>query len=54
MPRFSIGKRSRLIVIFYQYEWETSGKKYDRFFLNNFITRFKLGNISKITVRERE
>ena len=53
MPRFSIGKRSRLIAIFYQYDLETSGKKYDRFFLNNSILRFKLGDISKITVRER-
>ena len=30
MPPLSIGKRSRLIDIIYQYDLETSGKKYDR------------------------
>ena len=30
MPRLSIGKRSRLVAIFYQFHLETSGKKYDR------------------------
>ena len=30
MPRLSCGKRSRLVALYYQYDLETSGKKYDR------------------------
>jgi hypothetical protein len=30
MPRLSVGKRSRLVALFYQFDLETSGKKYDR------------------------
>ena len=42
MPPLSIGKRSRLIDIIYQYDLETSGKKYDR------LVKLALDNIKKL------
>jgi hypothetical protein len=30
MPRLSVGKRSRLVALFYQFNLETSEKKYGR------------------------
>jgi hypothetical protein len=30
MPRLSVGKRSRLVALYYQFDLETSGKKHDR------------------------
>jgi hypothetical protein len=30
MLRLSVGKRSRLVALFYHFDLETSGKKYDR------------------------